>query len=80
MPWAGLAVNKVSPLFIPDYPPADPKAGYSRLALIMAFSWAVHKTIDQIKVGRSAEGADARAVALTMSLKNLWAPAKKTKH
>ena len=80
LPWAALAVNKVSPLFIPDYPPADPKAGYSRLALVMAFSWAVHKTIDQIKVGRSAEGADARAVALTMSLKNIWAPAKKTNH
>ena len=80
LPWAGLAVNKVSPLFIPDYPPADPKAGYSRLALIMAFSWAVHKTIDQIRVGRSAEGADARIVSLTMSLRNIWAPAKKSNH
>ena len=33
--WASL-VSKVSPLFIPDYPPADPKAGYNRLALIMS--------------------------------------------
>jgi hypothetical protein len=78
--WAGLVGNKVSPLFIPDYPLADPKAGYNRLALTMAFCWAVHKTIDQIKMGRSAEGADARVVTMTMSLKNIWAPANKSNH
>ena len=47
---------------------------------LVAFSWAVHKTIDQVKVGRSAEGADARIVTLTMSLKGIWAPAKKINH
>ena len=80
LPWAALAVNKVSPLFIPDYPPADPKAGYNRLALTMAVCWSVHRAIDQVKMGRSADGADARIVSLTISLINIWAPAKQNNH
>jgi hypothetical protein len=76
--WICLYDKKVSPHFILDFPLADSNAGYNRLSLIMAFCWAVHKIIDQIKMGRSAEGADSRIVALTMSLKNIWAPPKKT--
>ena len=77
MAWTLLYDNKVTPLFIPDFPLAEPNAGYNRLSLTMAFCWAVHKTIDQIKMGRSAEGAESRIITLTLSLKNIWAPPKK---
>jgi hypothetical protein len=75
--WTLLYDNKVTPLFIPDFPLAEPNAGYNRLSLTMAFCWAVHKTIDQIKMGRSAEGAESRIITLTLSLKNIWAPPMK---
>jgi hypothetical protein len=77
--WVKHYDNKRSPIFILDSPPADPDAGYNRLALVLSFCWAVHKIISQIKMGRSAEDADARIVTLTMSLKNIWAPVKKAK-
>jgi hypothetical protein len=70
--------HKVSPIFIPDYQPADTDAGYSRIALVMAFCWAIHKIIDQVKAGRSSDKADARAITLTMSLRKIWAPIKKS--
>jgi len=76
--WHSLMANKVSPLFITDFPLAEPNDGYCRLALIMSFCWAINKTISQIRMGRCATGAGGRAVALTMSLKNIWARAKKT--
>ena len=75
--WISLLDLKVSPIFIPDYQPAAPDAGYSRIALVMAFCWAIYKIIDQIKAGRSSDKADARAIALTISLRNIWAPVKK---
>jgi hypothetical protein len=45
----------------------------------MAFCWAVYKTIGQIRMGRCAAGATERAVALTISLRNIWAPVKGTR-
>jgi hypothetical protein len=77
--WCNTSAHKVTPLFIADYPLADSKFGYNRLAVVMAFCWAICKTIDQIKMGRSADGASARAVNLTMTLKNIWAPIKGVK-
>jgi hypothetical protein len=78
--WDCLFEKRSLPLFITDYPLADPEAGYCRLALTMAFCWAVHKITDQIKAGRSAEGAESRIVTLTLTFKNIWAPAiKKSK-
>jgi hypothetical protein len=78
--WIFIHDKKVSPLFVTDYPLADSSAGYSRLAITMAFCWATHRSIDQIKAGRCAVGADARIVSLTMSLRSIWAPIKKKKH
>jgi len=79
--WTKLYDGKLSPIFILDSPPADHDAGYNRLALVMSFCWAIHKIIGQIKMGRCAEDADTRAIALTLSLRNIWAPVKKiTKH
>ena len=77
--WISLLDHKVSPFFIPDYPPAALDAGYiySRIALLMSFCWAIHKVIDQVKAGRSSDKADARAISLTISLRNIWAPIKK---
>ena len=75
--WVSLLDQKVSPIFIPDYQPAAPDAGYSRIALVMAFCWSIYKIIEQIKAGRSSDKADARAIALTISLRNIWAPVKK---
>jgi hypothetical protein len=71
--------KKTTPLFVMDYPPADPAAGYCRLSLIMTLCWAIHKTISQIKMGRVPLGADRRAIALTLSLKNIWSPVSKAK-
>ena len=76
--WHSLMANKVSPLFITDFPLAEPNDGYCRLALIMSFCWAINKTISQIRMGRCATGAGERAVALTLSLKSIWARAKKS--
>jgi hypothetical protein len=69
---ANFFAKKTTPLFIPDYPIADPAFGYCRLSLIMTLCWAIHKTINQIKMGRDPLGADHRAVALTLSLKSIW--------
>ena len=77
--WVCLLSRKVTPCFIIDFPLADTKSGYNRLALVMCFCWAVHKTIEQIRSGRSSEDADRRIITLTVSLSNIWAPAKKTK-
>ena len=77
--WIKFFDSKLSPIFILDFPPAMHGAGYNRRALVMSFCWAIHKIIDQIRMGRCAEEADARAVTLTLSLKNIWAPVKKTK-
>ena len=71
--------NKLSPIFILDSPPADLDTGYNRLALVMTFCWAVHKIISQIVMGRNPEDADARIVTLTLALRNIWAPVKKSK-
>jgi len=71
--------NKTTPIFIIDSPPADKAAGYSRIALVMSFCWAIHKIISHIKMGRCAAGADTRAIALTLTLRNIWAPVKKKK-
>jgi hypothetical protein len=67
-------------LHIVNLPLADPKAGYCRLALLMAFCWACHKVIDQIRMGRSAEGADARIAYTTLSLRSIWAPSLGSSH
>ena len=57
---------------------SDPNIGYCRLALVMSFCWAIHKTINQIRSGRDALNADIRAEALTVSLSNIWRkPSKK---
>jgi hypothetical protein len=77
--WIKSFDGKLSPIFILDFPLAEHGAGYNRLALVMSFCWAIHKIIDQIRMGRCADEADARAVTLTLSLKNIWAPVKKTK-
>jgi hypothetical protein len=77
--WICLHSKKVTPCFILDFPLAEADAGYNRLAMVMCFCWAVHKTIDQVKSGQSAEGADRRIVANTMSFKSIWAPIKKQK-
>jgi hypothetical protein len=77
--WVCLLSKKVTPCFVLDFPLADVEAGYNRLALVMSFCWAVHKTIDQIRSGRSAIGSDSRIVTLTISLRNIWAPIKKSK-
>jgi len=74
--WYSSFSNKNSPLFILDYPHAAVNSGYNRLSLVMAFCWAVDKTISQIRMGRNATGATERAVALTMTLRNIWAPVK----
>jgi len=66
-----------SPIFIPAFQPAPREAGYNRIAFIMSFSWATLKAIDQIRAGRSSTNADSRIVSLTISLRNIWAPAKK---
>ena len=76
--WINWMDHKVSPIFIPDYQPAAPDAGYSRIALVMSFCWGIHKIIDQVKAGRSSDKADARAITITMSLRNIWAPIKKS--
>ena len=76
--WIKLYDGKLSPIFIMDSPPADHDAGYNRLALMMSFCWAIHKVIGQIRMGRSAEDADTRAIAMTLSLRSIWAPVKKT--
>ena len=72
--WISLLDSKVSPIFIPDYPPAASGAGYNRIALVMSFCWSIHKVIDQVKAGRSSDKADARAISMTMSLRSIWAP------
>ena len=70
----------VSPLFLTDFPLADPNGGYNGLALVMCFCWAIDKTNSQIRMplGQCATGAGERAVALTLSLKSIWARAKKS--
>ncbi len=70
--------NSSAPLYALDYPPADGKGGYNRLGLVMTFCWAIHKTISQIRMGRVALGADRRACALILSLKNIWCPSSKS--
>jgi hypothetical protein len=77
--WVHHFANKVSPLFIIDYPETVNCIGYCRLALIMAFCWAVYKVVGQIRMGRCAEGAGERVVSLTILLRNIWAPVKKKK-
>ena len=74
--WCSVFRGKISPLFILDYPPAVDNQGYNRLSLVMSFCWAVYKTIGQVRMGRCATGATERAVALTISLRNIWAPVK----
>jgi hypothetical protein len=74
--WYNSFSSKTSPLFILDYPPAEAGFSYNRLSLVMTFCWAVYKTIGQIRMGRCATGATERAVALTISLRNIWAPVK----
>jgi hypothetical protein len=74
--WYSSFSSKNSPLFILDYPPAEGTSGYNRLSLVMSFCWAVYKTIGQIRMGRSATDATGRAVALTLTLRNIWAPIK----
>ena len=74
--WHSFFCNKLSPLFILDYPPAEASQDYNRLSLLMAFCWAIYKTIGQVRMGRCATGAAERAVALTISLRNIWAPVK----
>jgi hypothetical protein len=74
--WRSVFSGKISPLFILDYPPAEDNQGYNRLSLVMSFCWAVYKTIGQIRMGRCATGATERAVALTISLRNIWAPVR----
>jgi len=71
--WHSSFVNKTTPLFITDFPLAESGFGYNRLALVMSFCWAIYKVIGQIRMGRCSEGAGERAVALTISLKNIWA-------
>jgi hypothetical protein len=75
--WISSLDQKVSPIFVPDYPPASSDAGYSRIALLMSFCWSVHKVIDQIKAGRSSDGAGTRAISMTLSLRRIWAPVRK---
>jgi hypothetical protein len=70
--WAHHFASKVTPLFIIDFPLGGKDSGYCRLTLIMAFCWAVYKTIGQIRMGRCAQGAGERAAALTISLNNIW--------
>ena len=70
--WAHHFASKVSPLFIIDFPLGGKDSGYCRLILLMAFCWAVYKTIGQIRMGRCAQGAGERAAALTISLNNIW--------
>jgi hypothetical protein len=77
--WHDLIINKTSPIFITDFPLEDAQADYCRLALIMSFCWAINKSISQIRMGRCASGAGERAVALTISLRNIWAPTKKNR-
>ena len=77
--WVCLLSRKVTPVFVLDFPLADANAGYNRLAQIMSFCWAVHKIVDQIKSGQCADGAAGRIISLSVSLSNIWAPAKKTK-
>jgi hypothetical protein len=77
--WYCTTTSKTTPLFITDYPLADANRGYNRLALVISFCWAIYKTISQIKMGRSASGACARAVSLTMSLRKIWTSAKNGK-
>ena len=77
--WYSTTTSKTTPLFITDYPLADANQGYNRLALVISFCWAIYKTISQIKMGRSATGACARAVSLTMSLRKIWTSAKNRK-
>jgi hypothetical protein len=74
--WTPHFASKTTPLFIVDFPLADSTSGYHRVVIVMAFCWAVHKTLAQIRMGRSASGASERAVSLTLELKNIWAPAK----
>jgi hypothetical protein len=75
--WSSTFVGRTTPLFIIDYPIADPNTGYCRLALVMAFCWAIYKTINQIRDGRNALNADIRAEALTVSLGNIWKKSSK---
>jgi hypothetical protein len=62
----------ITPLYLPVSPPAGKQLGYNRLTLIMAFCWAVYKTISQIRMGRSSFGASERIVSMTLELRNVW--------
>jgi hypothetical protein len=75
--WASLFADRTAPLYIIDYQIADPNTGYCRLALVLTFCWAIHKTINQIRSGRDALNADSRAEALTISLSNIWRKSNK---
>jgi hypothetical protein len=74
--WASSFIGRNAPFYIIDYPIADPMLGYSRLALIMAFCWSIHKTINQIRSGRDPSNADLRVATLTISLDKLWSKPK----
>ena len=75
--FATISKSKTSPIFFPDYRPASAKLGYNRLSLVMCFCWAVHSTIGQIRMGRSPMKAGDRILALTLSLRYIWAPTVK---
>jgi len=77
--FASFFENSSVPIYALNYPPADGGEGYNRLSLVMTFCWAIHKTINQVRMGRDALGADRRACALTLSLKSIWSPASKAK-
>jgi hypothetical protein len=71
--WHSVFSNMATPLYIPAYPLAPSPSAYNRLALVTSFCWATYKTIGQIRMGRTAECADARVVSMTLDLKNIWA-------
>ena len=74
--WISSFEDRDLPLYLIDYSTADPKLGYNRLALVMTFCWAVHKTISQIRNGRDPTNADIRTASLTVSLNNVWSKSK----
>ena len=74
--WISSFEDRTLPLYLIDYSTADPKLGYNRLALVMSFCWAVHKTISQIRNGRDPSNADIRTASLTETLNNVWSKSK----
>jgi len=74
--WVQHFADKVSPLFIIDFPLGGKDCGFCRLALVLSFCWAIYRTIGQVRMGRCVEGAGERAVSLTLSLTNVWSTVK----